>query len=120
MSLQFLRRSHTLARLVLAWFVFAMGLAVAAPAAQPLALGSICSASATPDGANAPDGSAAAGVHHGVQCVLCLAAGAPPSASVAASLGFQGSSAPDAVPSQPLVLAVRQSPLAARAPPVRA
>jgi hypothetical protein len=118
MLLQTLRRSRSLARLVLAWFVFAMGLAVAATAVQPLTLGSICSAAASGDGANAPDGTAAAGVHHGLQCVLCLATGAPPSALVATLHGFQGSSAPDAVRNQKLVLAMRQSPLAARAPPV--
>lgn len=118
MLLQSLRRSRTLARLVLAWFVFAMGVAVAAPAVQPLALGSICSA-ATTDGGNPPDGGAAVGAHHSVQCVLCLAAGAPPSNPGAASLGFSGSTVPNTVRDQTVALAMRQSPLAARAPPIR-
>lgn len=121
MLLQSLRHSRTLTRLVLAWFVFAMGMAVAAPTVQPLALGSICSATATSDVASAaPDGNAAAGVHHSVQCVLCLAAGAPPAALATLSFGFSGSSAPHAVRNRALALAARQSPLAARAPPAHA
>jgi hypothetical protein len=120
MLLQSLRRSRTLARLVLAWFVFAMGMAVAAPALQPVALGGICSASATADGTSPPDGSAAAGAHHGLQCVLCLAAGAPPSTPLATSLDFSGATDQGAVRDQMLVLAVRQSPWVARAPPARA
>jgi hypothetical protein len=120
MLLHSLRRSRTLARLVLAWFVFAMGVAVAAPTLQPMDLGGICSATATAEGGNAPDGSAAAGAHHGLQCVLCLAAGAPPSTPVAATLGFSGATEHQAVRGQVPVLAARQSPLIARAPPTRA
>lgn len=117
MLLQSLRRSRTLARLVLVWFVFAMGVAVAAPAVQPLVLDSICSAAT--DGGNPPDGNAAVGAHHSVQCVLCLAVGAPPSAPGAASVGFSGSTVLNTVRDQAVLLAMRQSPLAARAPPVR-
>ncbi len=120
MLLQSLRRSRTLARLVLAWFVFAMGVAVAAPTLQPLALGSVCSATAPASGGSAPDGSAAMDAHHGLQCVLCLAAGAPPSTPVAATLGFSGATVHLAVRSQVPALAVRPSPLLARAPPIRA
>lgn len=119
MLLQSLRRSHTLARLVLAWFVFAMGVAVAAPTVQPLDLGSICSAVSPSQGGSAPDGNAPASAHHTAQCVLCLGVGAPPAVAMAAPLDFPGSTALNAVRDQAVVLAARQSPLVARAPPAR-
>jgi hypothetical protein len=115
MLLHTLRRSHTLARLVLVWFVLAMGVAIAAPSVQSVDLGGICSA-ATAAGEGQPD-AGAVDSHHGLQCVLCLNVGAPPVASLASVSAY---GAPQAlVPHVPPVvtLAARNSPLAARAPP---
>lgn len=115
MLLHSLRRSRTLARWVLVWFAFAMGVAVAAPVVQPLNLGGICSASAA---MGDPQSDAdAAGLHTILQCVLCLGAGAPP---VTAETGLGGQLAPQApVPTVPVAVALasRNSPLLARAPP---
>lgn len=115
MLLQSLRRSRTLARLVLVWFVLAMGVAVAAPALQPVAMAGICSASAASDGGEHPGDAAAS--HASLQCILCLGAGAPPTAGLT---GLAPSLAPEApVPAASVValLAPRNSPLLARAPP---
>lgn len=115
MLLHTLRRSHTLARLVLVWFVFAMGVAVAAPVVQPLNLGGICSASAVSGDEQPASGTSSS--HHTLQCVLCLGAGAPPLATPAA---FSSASLDNTLlpwPPAPVVLAARNSPLSARAPP---
>ncbi|RCW63114.1 DUF2946 family protein [Pseudorhodoferax soli] len=77
--MQSLRRSTLLARLVLAWFVLAMGVAVASPLVQPQAMELVCTASggvklvALGDG-GAKDGAA---VHHTLDCPMCLAATLP-------------------------------------------
>lgn len=116
MLLQSLRRSRTLARLVLVWFVLAMGVAVAAPAIQPLAMAGICSASAAAEDGSVPQGNGMQ-QHASLQCILCLSAGGPPVATVAS---FAPSLAPEAlVPAVAVValLAPRNSPLLARAPP---
>ena len=117
MLLQTLRHSRILARMVLVWFVLVMGVAVAAPALQPVALGSICSTASAGDGASQPDGSNTAASHHTLQCVMCLAAGGPPLVSAATSPSLTGSSTLNTASPLAVVLAERQSPLAARAPP---
>ena len=76
MSLHTLRNSNALARWVLLWWCMALGVAVAAPWVQPVQHTLVCSASGsgtvqdtgTPDAPLAPH----------LDCVLCLAAGAPP------------------------------------------
>ncbi|KQP43703.1 DUF2946 family protein [Pseudorhodoferax sp. Leaf274] len=93
-----LRRSTLLARLVLAWFVLAVGVAVASPMVQPQAMELVCSASG---GVKLiPLGSAgeqdAAAVHHTLDCPMCLAATLPPAPHRA-----------DCAPPQPLAHALR-------------
>lgn len=73
-----LRRARPLARLVLAWLLLSLGVAVAAPLVQPHAMQLVCSAGGnvklvvvSADGAQAP-----AGAH--LDCPLCLPLGAPP------------------------------------------
>lgn len=118
MLLHTLRHSRTLVRMVLVWFVLAMGLAVAAPAVQPIALDSICSAASAADaGAPQPDGDNTAGLHHSLQCVMCLAVGAPPSVQVDTAVASPDAAVLPTAMHQAVVLAQRQSPLAARAPP---
>ncbi|NBY29027.1 MAG: hypothetical protein EBQ71_20255 [Betaproteobacteria bacterium] len=76
MSLQVLRKSTALARWVLLWWCMALGVAVAAPWMQPVQHTLVCSASGsiTLQDTGAPD----TPVGHHLDCVLCLAAGAPP------------------------------------------
>ncbi|TXH91374.1 MAG: DUF2946 domain-containing protein [Rhodoferax sp.] len=117
MLLQTLRHSRILARMVLVWFVLVMGVAVAAPAFQPVALGSICSTASAGDDIGQANGGNPAASHHTLQCVMCLAAGGPPLVSSAASPSLTSSSTLNTAIPLVVVLAERQSPLAARAPP---
>ena len=82
-SLQILRRLPWLARLVLAWFVLSMGVAVASPLVNPQAMELICSGSGaikllvkTDDGAKEMSSAT-------LDCPLCAHAGAPPPVSQA-------------------------------------
>ncbi|MGQ0711577.1 MAG: DUF2946 domain-containing protein [Rhodoferax sp.] len=114
MLLQVLRQSTATARLVLVWFVLAMGVAVAAPALQPLALGPVCS---SPAASADSDGGAAPALHGSWQCIQCMHLGAPP----AVALGAAGAQALAQAPSwRPMAVvhgASLRSPLLARAPP---
>ncbi|GHC92990.1 hypothetical protein GCM10007320_43610 [Pseudorhodoferax aquiterrae] len=75
-----MRRSTTLARTVLLWFVLALGVAIAAPVVQPQAMELICTASG---GAKlvvlGEDGDQDIVVsHHSIECPMCLAVTLPP------------------------------------------
>jgi len=77
--MQLLRASTLLARLVLAWFVLSLGVAVASPLVQPQALELVCGAGASAklvlmDG----EGQSVAADHHALDCPACLAATLPP------------------------------------------
>lgn len=74
-----LRTATTLARLVLAWFVLTVGVAVAAPAFDTASMQLVCSAGA---GAKLllvdEDGqTSTAPSHHSLQCPMCLPAVLP-------------------------------------------
>lgn len=73
-----LRSARLLARLVLAWFVLAMGVAVASPMVQPRGLDLVCVAGGLKLLA---DGDNDAPRAMGMDCPLCAAAGAPPPAA---------------------------------------
>lgn len=82
-SLQTLRSLRWLARLVLAWFVVSIGVAVASPLVNPQAMELICSGSGaikllvkTDDGVQEVQG-------HTLDCPLCAHVGAPPPVSQA-------------------------------------
>ena len=82
-SLQTLRSLRWLARLVLAWFVVSLGVAVASPLVNPQAMELICSGAGviklqvwTDDGAQDMPS-------HTLDCPLCAHVGAPPPASQA-------------------------------------
>lgn len=86
-----LRSARSVARLVLAGFVVAMGVAVAAPVLHPAqALERICSGSgemrwvpaafAGPAAADATVAPASASGHHTLDCPLCLSPAPPPRA----------------------------------------
>lgn len=83
-SLQTLRSLRWLARLVLAWFVLSIGVAVASPLVNPQGMELICSGSGaikllvkTDDGVQEMQG-------HTLDCPLCAHVGAPPPALQAA------------------------------------
>lgn len=74
-----LRRSTMLVRLVLAWFVLALGVAIAAPVVQPQAMELICTTSGGAKlivlGEDGDQNSVAS--HHSIECPMCLAVTLP-------------------------------------------
>ena len=81
--MQTLRRAHLLARLVLAWFVLSLGVAVASPLVAPQSMQVVCAASGAmklvisgADGSEAPKS-------HLLDCSLCFVVAPPPSPEVA-------------------------------------
>ena len=115
-----LRHSVLLTRLVLAWFVLAVGVALAAPVVAPKAMELVCSAGGEmrlvaigEDGAG--DG---ASPHHSLDCPMCLAATAPPPQASVRSEPVQ----PLAHALQPIfaahIAALVGAPLPPRGPPL--
>lgn len=111
---------RVLARLVLAWFALALGVAAASPLVQPRGGQLVCSASGAvkfllDDG----EGWSEAATPHQLDCALCLLAGAPPPTPVAGP-------GPEHAAVQALVWPFRvapavrhaRAPLPARGPPV--
>ncbi|WCM86560.1 DUF2946 family protein [Acidovorax sp. NCPPB 3576] len=73
-----LRTSSMLARLILAWFVLTLGIAVASPLVQPKAMELICSDGGSTKLVFVDDsGEAEQGAHHALDCSLCLPAALP-------------------------------------------
>lgn len=74
--MHFLRTSSALARLVLAWFVLTMGVAVASPIVHPRAMELLCSASGNMKlivvGEDGTEQS-----HHTLDCPMCMATTLP-------------------------------------------
>jgi hypothetical protein len=118
MQLQTLRQTRTLVLGVLAWFVLSLGVAIASPVVKPQALSLVCSGiGAVKLVAPSEDGTVPAASAHTLDCALCFAAGAPPTASA---------TMPIAVGPLPLVVATLQhsppvlhsaAPPPARGPP---
>lgn len=79
-----LRNSLSLTRLVLAWFVLTLGIAVASPSVQPQHLEIICGASGSMQMIMLDErGEPLSGPHHSLDCPLCLVVTTPPSHSIA-------------------------------------
>ena len=78
-----LRHLRWLARLVLAWFVLAIGVAVASPLVHPQAMELICSGSGAIKVVVKTDDGAQEFSSHTLDWPLCAHAGAPPPASQA-------------------------------------
>lgn len=76
-----LRTSSLLARLVLAWFVLAVGAAIASPIVHPQALQLVCTTGSTVKLVVGEDGAATDLGHHTLDCAMCLGASAPPPAA---------------------------------------
>jgi len=77
-----LRTTRSLARAALLWWCLALGLAMAAPLAQAHGSRMVCSASGLVMLVDAQSGAPVGQAAHGLDCVLCLAAGAPPAAQI--------------------------------------
>ena len=112
-----LRQAHFFARLVLAWFVLALGVAVASPVINPQGMELVCSGSGAMKLLVKSDDGTQVSVGHTLDCPLCATVGAPPPVI-----------AQQAVPAQPLsyalqplpaahIAALTAAPLPARGPP---
>ncbi len=75
-----LRSARTVARLVLAWFVLSLGVAVASPMVNPKAMQLICSASGSVKLLVQTDDGLQEAAPHTLDCPLCSASGSPPPA----------------------------------------
>ena len=113
-----LRRAHHLARLVLAWFVLAVGVAAASPLVHPQAIELVCGAAGQIKAVvHTDDGAVELGSAH-LDCALCLVASAPPPAPFVAPQPPQVPALAWAtVELRPLPLAAAL-PWQARAPPL--
>lgn len=112
-----LRRIHLLHRLVLAWFLLSLGIAIASPIVHPKSMQLVCSASGAvmvsfqaDDGDRETQFSAA-------DCPLCAAVGAPPPVAASkVSMPLPMGRALQSIPAARLAAATA-SPLPARGPP---
>ncbi|GAB3774187.1 hypothetical protein GCM10028796_48050 [Ramlibacter monticola] len=111
-----LRRAHRLARLVLAWFVLSVGVAVAAPALQTQGFDVVCSGGGGTKLMAGADGDAGHGHDHTKDCRMCVLTGLP-----SVDIVFAAQQPPVAAPAPllPVVHAAQAaSPYPARAPPL--
>jgi hypothetical protein len=106
-----------LGRLVLAWFVLSLGVAVASPLVKPQAMEMVCSGSGIVKMVVHTDDGAQEVASHALDCPMCIGAGAPPPVPQAAVPTL----APLAHALTPLyaayIQALTAAPLSARAPP---
>jgi hypothetical protein len=121
-SLQSLREARSIVRWMLVCFALSIGVAVAAPLVHPQALTLVCTTAGAVKfvaGDEGPDaGASPERMAHTLDCVLCLPAGAPPFATVAA----WAPASPAALPPGTFRSATPQDtePASARGPPARA
>jgi len=118
--MQRLRRATCLARLVLAWFVLAIGTAVAAPVVQPSSIELLCIGTGAmkllvkgAQGEPVPAG-------HSMDCPLCGAAAAPPPAAERLAVPAAAPIERAVQPTATHPAAVSGAPLPARGPPAYA
>lgn len=116
-----LRHVRFLSRLILAWFVASLGVAVAAPLVHPQRIEWVCSAGGEPRWVVAGAGEdAAVPAHHGLECPLCLPTVLPPPSIQA---GAHAQALPTHLPT-PLYRAppatLAGAPFPPRAPPLAA
>jgi hypothetical protein len=75
--MQPLRNAHLIARLVLVWFVFSVGVAVASPLVKPQAMELICSSAGVMQVLFITDDGGLDAASPGLDCPLCAATSAP-------------------------------------------
>ena len=119
-AMQCLRNAHRLTRLVLVWFVMAIGVAVASPLVHPQSTTLVCSVGGVmkllPAGGDADAPVAATGL---LDCPMCLQLAAPPATLPGACCSQRATSGPVLEPAS--VAGIRTAaPLPGRGPPVRA
>jgi hypothetical protein len=114
-----LRNARHLVRLVLAWFVLSLGVAIASPVVQPQPMQLVCSAAgAIKVMVQTDDGVRELGASH-LDCPMCMLTVAPPPAAASADLprilplGHAVQSIPAA-----RIAAATAAPLPARGPPL--
>lgn len=79
MTMHILRSSSMLTRLVLAWFVLTLGVAVASPVIHPQSMQMVCSSRGSMKLIVLDrDGNEVVAGHHTLDCPMCLAATLPP------------------------------------------
>ncbi len=117
--MQTLRRAHFIARIVLAWFVLSLGVAVAAPLVQPQDLLLVCSATGTAKVlVKAADGSTQELGSASMDCPLCMPSGAPPLRATAVVVPAQLLAyALQSIPAAHITVRTA-APLPARGPPL--
>ncbi len=112
-----LRRAHLLARLVLLWFVLAIGAAVASPMVQPQSMELVCSgAGAIKVVVKGGDGTQAPAAHT-LDCPLCLGLGAPPPVARAPAVPMQPQRQVPPLRAAVHIAQASAAPLPARGPP---
>jgi hypothetical protein len=116
--MQRLRHATFLARLMLAWFVLAIGVAVAAPAVGASSLELVCSGGALKLVAKAGDGGVAP-AGHALDCPLCVHVDAPPLLCASHVFHAAGRSGPLEAASQTTAVARSAAPPPARGPPAQ-
>ena len=115
-AMQSLRHARQLARLVLAWFVLSLGVAVASPILLPQSMQLVCAASgAVKLVVSSADGSEAPTLHL-LDCSLCVAIAPPPPSMATVSLPMQTALVTGHLPAA-RVAARAGAPLPPRGPP---
>ena len=118
--MQTLRHFTLIARLVLAWFVLSLGVAVASPLLKPLETLMVCTGSGAMTMLVSPDdGSPSEGASSAMDCPMCVLLGAappPPVVRVAVEPHQPLSYALQGIPSAHIA-ARTAAPLPARGPP---
>lgn len=77
-SMQTLRHARFLARLVLVWFTFALGVAIASPLVKPQSMELVCASGGAMKLIVKSDDGSAESRGHTLDCPLCATVGAPP------------------------------------------
>lgn len=105
---------------VLAWFVMALGTAMASPFVQPKTIEIVCAGAGTGSTQIVvrTDGGAVESNAHNLDCPLCLVSGAPPAATSALASVFLPLSYASAIALVTPVVAASATPPPARAPPI--
>jgi hypothetical protein len=117
-SMSTFRHSRIITRIVLAWFVLALGTAAASSLVQPQARQLVCSAAGPLRFVAVDDVGSTPGATGLQDCPMCILAGAPPPWMPAAVLVRLPAVAPLASGGMPVLAAARAAPpLPARGPP---
>lgn len=115
--MQRLRHARFLARLVLVWFVLALGAAIASPMVKPQPLDLVCSSAGGVKLLAPGDDGAVALSGHALDCPLCASMGAPPPvAKLSGPVALPLSSVVASIPAA-RIAALIAAPLPARGPP---